>query len=293
MGEVFCDDLRVTVPASHWPDVRGSVQPVLESIGAAVEYQSEERIGWRYEGGTAQAKRVGVVWSLSTSGQMLAGLRLRSLFGQFLAAIGSSPHKVTGLHATMDREAATPPVLEELLAKVASDDGLRLSRKRVALSHVDRWLVRRADGSDTGTMYLGSKAAEVRACVYDKREERIAHGMPDLGYDLTRYELRLRGVGASLRDASEPTSIFWHYMAPDVLPCPVGVAPWVSHAQGVELDWPPVAEPAERLAQRVFRSDDLASILKLARSFPGGPELLLSMLRRRMLDPAAESSALN
>lgn len=293
MGDVFCDDLRVTVPSDNWHDVRDAVQPVLDTLGAVVEYQSDEKTGWRYDGGTAQAKRVGVVWSLSASGQMLAGLRLRSLYGQFLAAIGSSPHKVTGLHATMDVKAATPPVIEELLAKVVSDNGLRLSRKRIALSQVERRLQRQVDGSDTGTIYLGSKAAEVRAAVYDKRAERIAKGLPDLGYDLTRFELRLRGVGASLRDAAEPTSIFWHYMAPDVLPIPDDVSPWESHALGVELNWPEPASPAERLKKRVLCSEDLASIVRLAKSFPGGDGLLLSLLRSRLDDPSAEASPLH
>lgn len=281
---VFCDDLRVTVPEQHWQDVRESFGPVLDELGAQVEYQAVDRAGWRLEGGTARAQRCGVVWSLSASGQMLAGLRMHNLQNRFLSAIGSTPHTVTGLHATLDREESTSPVLDRLMTQVASDAGLRLSRKRVALHHVDRHLQRLPDGSDTGTIYLGSKGAEIRAAVYDKRRERIARGLLDLGYDLTRYELRLRsGVGATLRDASEPASIFWHFMSPDVLPAPPGgFDAWESRALGVALDWPEPASLVQRLGARIYRSDDVAALLALAGECgEHGFSLLVSLLRQR------------
>jgi len=283
-GAVFCDDLRVTVPEQHWQDVREAFGPVLDEMGVQVEYQAADRTGWRLEGGTARAQRCGVVWSLSASGQMLAGLRMHKLLNRFLAAIGSTPHTVTGLHATLDRKEATPPVLDRLMDKVASADGLRLSRKRVALRHVDRHLQRLADGSDTGTIYLGSKNAEIRSAVYDKRQERLSRGLPDLGFDLTRYELRLRsGVGATLRDAAEPESIFWHFMAPDVLDLPDGVDAWESRALGVALDWPEAASPVQRLRSRIYRSDDVASLLALVGECgEHGFSLLVSLLRQRM-----------
>lgn len=285
---VFCDDLRVTVPVGSWDDVRSQVDPVLEDFGAEVESHCRDKTVWRVEGGTMHAKRCGIVWSLSASGQMLAGLRLRKLLGHFLAAIASGPHRVTGLHATLDRKCATPPEIQRLLDAVESDEGLKMSRKRVAIGQVQRQLTRQADGSDTGTIYLGSKHAEVRAAVYDKRAERIDRGFPDLGHDLTRYELRLRsGVGATLRDAAEPSSIFWHYIAPDVLPLPDGVLAWESRALGVELDRPAPLPPFERLRSRVYRSDDLAAILQLAESCgPRGFATLVGLLRSRMAPSA-------
>lgn len=287
LGDVFCDDMRVTIPKASWEDVRGQVVPLLDEMGVQVEsHSAADKTVWRLDGGTLMAQRFGVVWSLSSSGQMLLGLRMLKLLPRFLAAIGSSPHRVTGMHATLDRKVSTPPEIERLLGMVTGS-GLRMSRKQVALTAVDLHLQPQLDGSQTGSIYLGSKKAEVRSIVYDKRAERISKGLPDLGHDLTRYELRLRGVGATLRDVAEPTSIFWHYMAPDVLPRPDGVADWESRALDMQLDWPAPQLPFERLVSRVYRSDDLAAILKLAEACgPYGFSTLVQLLRSHMAQSA-------
>lgn len=280
---VFCDDLRVTVPEADWPASESDLRAVLDRLGAQVEFKAHDRTGWRVEGGTARSQKCGRVWSFSASGRLLAGLRAASLLGGFLGALAGRPHRVTGIHCTVDRREPTPPVIERLLSVAGSENGLRISRKAVSPQAIQRYISRNAAGVDTGTIYLGKKNAEVRAAVYDKRQEMIEKGGVDVGHDLTRYELRLRSqVGATLRDAYDPAPLFWHYMAPDVLPAPDGVRAWVSNAEGFELPAPAFSPPLERLQSRIYASDDLADMLRLAHQVgPHGFDVLVSMLRAR------------
>lgn len=279
---VFCDDLRVTVPETEWPDTEGDLRAVLDMLGAQTEFKAHDRSGWRLEDGTARSQKCGRVWSFSASGKLLAGLRAAQLLGQFLGALAGRPHRVTGIHCTLDRKEPTPPVISRLLEAAESESGLRVSRKAVSPQAIQRYIGRNAAGVDTGSIYLGRKNAEVRAVVYDKRQEILDRGGADLGHDLTRYELRLRSqVGATLGDALHPAPLFWHYMAPDILPAPEGVRPWVSNAMGYELPAPERRSPVERLQSRVYASDDLAEILRLAAQVPDGFALLVSMLRAR------------
>ena len=281
MTEVFCDDLRVTVPLDFWPDVSGPLAAVLADVGMAPEFRDDKREQWRVQGGTVRTETYRVVRSVSASGQALARMRAMGLLGGFLATLGAVPCKVTGLHATLDREEPTPEVLERLMVKAASPEGLRAGRKRIPLGDLQRYLVRLPDGTDTGSIYCGPKTNEIRPVVYDKREERMAKGLPDPGVDITRYELRLRDVGATLRDAFDPTAIFWKYMAPDFLPAPENVPEWVPHGEGYALDKPVPLSPAERLSRRFMDSLDVADLVKIAASFPGGMDYLCDLIRRR------------
>lgn len=279
---VFCDDLRVTVPESDWAGAESDLRAVLDQLGASVEFRAHDRTGWRVEGGTARSQKCGRVWSFSASGQLLAGLRAAALLGQFLGALAGRPHRVTGIHCTLDRREETPPVIGRLLRAAESEQGLRISRKAVSPQSIQRHVVRNAAGVDTGTAYFGKRFAEVRAVVYDKRQEILDKGGADIGHALTRYELRLRSqVGATLGDAYNPSALFWHYMAPDVLPAPSDVLPWVSNSMGYELEPLRETSAVERLQTRVYASDDLADILRLAHQVPGGFDLLVSMLRAR------------
>lgn len=281
MTEVFCDDLRVTVPLDCWPAVEGPLAAFLADAGMAPEFRDDKRQQWRVNGGTVRAETYRVVRAVSASGQALARMRSLGMLGGFLATLGSVPSKVTGLHATLDTEESTPAVLERLMAKAASAEGLRAGRKRIPLGDLQRYLVRLPDGTDTGSIYCGPKTNEIRPVVYDKREERMAKGAPDPGRDVTRYELRLRDVGATLRDAYDPAPIFWRYMAPDFLPKPAGVADWVPHGEGYALDKHVPLSAPERLTRRFTDSLDVGDLVRLAQSFPGGVDLLCQLIRRR------------
>ena len=208
MADVFCDDLRVSVPLDSWDEISGDVAAVLADTGFGPEFESETVKAWRAGNGTVRSEHMNRVRVLSASNAALAGLRALKMFGTYLSALGSVPHKVTSLHATLDVRESTPEVLHRLLSKAESADGLRAGHKRIPVSSLQRYVQRLEDGRDTGSIYCGSKSNEIRPVVYDKRRERLDKGGSDLGFDLTRYELRLRGVGCTLRDAYEPDAVF-------------------------------------------------------------------------------------
>lgn len=287
---VFCDWLQVTVPEDEWRDVRGRVAPVLESIGCGVASDEAGDTLWRAPSGgdgTVKAKRVGAVRSIGASGAVLAGLRLAGLFGEYLMRLGESGHRVTRLDATLDRVERTAPVIARLADAAVSAEGVRLSRKRVEPQQVRRYVSRTPSGEDTGTIYLGAKQADVQAKVYDKQLERLQRGLLDCG-PLTRYELTLRkSTGVTLRDAFDPTAVFWHYAAPDLLERPEGVPEWAPHGSGFVLPPRDVPLPAARLLARVQASAEAAALVRLADECgPYGRALLFAELGK--LVPAGD-----
>jgi hypothetical protein len=229
-----------------------------------------------------ETKQVGVV---SLSGASLAHLRLRGLFGEYLAAVGQEPHKITCLHPAFDQRVDAPPRIQSLYAR-AKRGLVSLSRKALdPRQGLDAWLKPGVvDGRQTGTVYLGGKSAHVRAAVYDKRDERIRAGCPDPG-PMLRHELRLKGhaaAGCTLRDAFDPTAVFWHYAAPDLLRRPQGVADWAPLAAGYELPPMRVYDPQERLQRIVDNSLDLARLFELATALgPRGLDIVTRAIRAR------------
>lgn len=281
IGDVFCDHLTTTIPADDWDALRAELSPLFDAIGAAVEFDTDRMIQWRAGAGTCRAARVGAVVALSATGAFLAGLRCARIFNDYVASIGAHPHRVTRLDASRDVPCDTAPVLAALTEKVSSAEGVHVTRKRVKPEDCTRYVSRRPDGQDTGSLYLGPKHADVRPVIYDKRKERIDAGLADVG-PLTRYELRVRsGVGPSLRDACEPGPLFWHFMAPDVLGLPEGIAAWTPHGEGFALERREPPLPAARLVRRVEASADVAALLALADEVgPGGFDFLVSQLRK-------------
>lgn len=265
MSEVFSDFVGVTFPMDDWQDVRDDVAPILDTLGASVEVDDPGTVLWRAgDTGTVKAKRYGAVMSLSASGAVLAGLRAARMLGAYLSAVAAKPHTVTRLDASMDVPEPTAPVISKLVDKASSPEGLRLTRKRVDPRNVTRLVHRSEDGSDTGTCYVGSQSAEVRLCVYDKRQERLSRKLSDVG-PLTRYEVRLKSqVGVTLRDVMEPSAVFWHHIAPDVLPAPPGTPSWSPHAEGFVVARAALPTAYERLRRRVQASPEAAALARLA-----------------------------
>ena len=277
------------MPADEWEQFREEASPLFDMIGAQLDYANDRQVQWRAGNGTCRASRVNAVWVISATGAFLAGLRCVKIFNQYLATFASHPHRVTRLDASLDQPHDTPPVLAELVRKASSDDGLHVTRKRIKPQDCTRYVTQRSDGLDTGSVYLGPVNADVRPVVYDKRKERLDSGLPDVG-PLTRYECRIRsGVGPSLRDAAEPTAIFWHFMG-EVLPKPADAPEWSPWAQGFDVVRAPPALPAARLLSRVGASEDVRDLLRLAREVgPYGLALLQGELAK--LYGAAERGA--
>lgn len=281
MSAVICDKLDVTVPAEH-AGLLDRLRPYIDAAGFAVEWDAESKLVLRSanDGTIVWAKRFGVM-CLGVSGAACAALRTSGQWMGFLAEIGATPHRVTRLDATLDVIADASPEVRRL-RRLGAKGGLKLTRKAVKPEHVESHLsLCSLAGVETGTVYIGSKQADVRLVVYDKRHERYKATGVDVG-PLTRYELRLRaGTGVTLRDVAEPAAVFWHHMGRGTLSAPAGAPAWSSEAEGycIERGTPPSA--FQRLVARVESSGEVLALAKLAAELgPYGIDVLVSEIRK-------------
>ncbi len=278
-SSVFTDRLQVTMDAMAYRDMRGRLAPILDSLGAAPDYDrpGDSEGLWRLPcGGTFQAKRYGPRVGLGVSGRVLVALRAAAMLGEFLHSLGTEPHKVTILDATLDVAEDAPPVVQAAYTRATTGEGFQLSRKRVAATEVTKVFGLRLDGRESGTVYIGSKNAEARLKVYDKQHERFYHGVMD-ALPGVRYELSLKRPGLSLRDAYDPATVFWHHMS-GVLPRPAGVGPWIAFGTGYSLPRREVMGALERFRMRLSSSTDLAGLIRIADDLPGGRATFLREL---------------
>lgn len=276
----FCDWLSTSFARDDCDALVSQLVPVIDAAGGYLDSQTQGTSLYRLDDGTIRAAPTHGVFSVSASGIALSRLRSRGVFGDYLAALGGFPHRVTGVHATLELPQDAAPVVAAVAAKGRA--GLiALSRKSVPAEHVMTHLGLDALGVLTGTVYIGSPKAEVRAAVYDKRHERMSKGYPDPG-PLLRYELRCRSkLGATLRDAYDPESLFFHFAAPDLLPVAQGVHPWSPHGEGFALEKRQVFTPAELMKRRLEASGDVKRLLELAEEAgPNGFDYLVSQLRQ-------------
>lgn len=278
---VFADRFQMTIDRMGYRDLRDQFLPILHSIGAAPDFDkpSEECGLWRLaSGGTFSTKRYGPVAAIGASGQFLAALRAAAMLGEMLATLGNEPHKVTVLDATMDVPVDAPPVVTEFYRRAVNpEQGFRLTRKRVLSTQVTKVFGQRSDGRESGTVYLGSRQADARLKVYDKQHERFFHGV-QAGPGV-RYELTIKGGQVTLRDVYEPAGVFWAHMQ-HVLPRPASAPNWELGATGYSLPRRPVLDPLDRLRARIASSADLADLLALVDTLPGGRSLLLPEFAR-------------
>lgn len=275
---IITDYLAVTVP-EECGDLLDRVRPLLDVAGFFVEYAEERKIVFKAaNGGSVLWQKRFNVWCLSASGAACGRLRDVGCWSDYLSEIGSTPHRVTRLDAAHDVARDAAPEVRRVRRKGARGE-LQLTRKTVAPHHVDAHLSTRHDGVETGTVYVGSRQAEVRLVVYDKQHERVMAGASDPG-PLTRYELRLKsGVGVTLRDAAEPASVFWHHVSRSVLRVPAGVPAWESQAIGFELPRPEGRTPYARFLGRIEGNGEVAALAKLAAELgPFGEKVFLSKM---------------
>lgn len=263
LTDPFCDYLNVTTPEEHSEAVMSALAPLLDMLGG-----EEESPGlYRFAGifGTFKNHRRGNVAVLGASGGVLDLLRRRHLFQDYLSILASFPHRVSMLHATCDYRAQGSAVVHQV--KAAGQAGrLYLTRKAIQPKQVVFFFSQGIDGLDTGTVYLGSKKnADVWGKVYDKQHERLCRGFPDPGA-MVRVEIAVQSdVGATLKDASNPTSLFYHFAGRSLVEVPSGVPAWQAHGEGFQItprshDW----TAAERI-DSIFSSDSgIARALALA-----------------------------
>lgn len=276
----FCDWLSASAPFRYVDNIVAALQPILDMSRFSADAGGDALLLARSPGsGVVRVARAGDVVVTSASGAALADLRRAGQFADYLHVLGSVEHRVTTLHATMDLICDASPVVLDLFERGIAGH-VSLSRKRLVLADVLKFISRRIDGADTGSVYLGGARAQCRAVVYDKQFERLSKGCADPG-PLCRFEMRIKGrVGATLRDAWDPERIFYHVASPDILVAPEGLAPWEPTEGGYVL--PPRKEflPAELMAMKIETSPDVKRLLALADECgPRGFDLLVDRLR--------------
>lgn len=283
---VFCDALGVTVPLEEWETLPGDLTDSFNGAGLQLQHRDDGRELWATPGDTGVVRlqrqaRAGVV-SLYASGLALAALRSAQVYASFLHVLASRPHRVTRLDASADVPCDAPPVIADVLAKGRCGT-VALTRKSVRPEDVDHWSKLRPDGRESGTVYLGSAAADVRAAVYDKRLERYANTSAEWDElpERVRYELRVRNGLPTLGDAYYPAALFFQHMAPSLVPRPAGLVQRIDGC-GFEIERPEPALPAARLKTRSETSADLGALCALAsREGAGGLPYLLTLVRAR------------
>ena len=283
ISEPFCDFLSMTFPSAG-DGAPSIVQTVLLFL---VELSVTEVSAGVYElgsyGGTIMSKRRGQVWVLSFTGSALRSIREGGLLKELVMLLHDVPHRVTRLDASCDYATYAPAYLGRLYYRTRRNS-ITLGRKVVWARDIEAHFSNNAKGERTGTLYLGGRNAEVRACVYDKQHERVSKGFPDPG-ELLRIEIRLRSqVECSVFDALSPERVYYHYAAPELVSLPDSVRPWEANGQGFSLpEQQAHSTPYQRMKSLIGESVVIDQLLKLTlKEGSGGLQSVYTLLERKL-----------
>ncbi len=284
LGPVFCDWLTVTChpessfvhSSSMFLDGLGATQ--INSRGNTVKYGLPG-------GGTVQFSTQSNYHSISLSGSALGLLRDSGVLSQFLSLLAEVSYTVTRLDAACDYSLDGPDVIEALEMSFPGDL-CNLSRKAL---RVTRFKTRRkSDNRETGTWYAGHRQkAQVTARIYDKTHELIEKKkLLFSDRPITRVELTAsKNVGATLRDAYEPESLYYHLGSPTFFSRPAAVSAWVPGGDFVAWSStkPPELYPASLVKTKIEFSPDISRIADLVSGMgEEGVQLALRLLERRI-----------
>lgn len=219
---VFCDYLDVTCSPDR--SFVPAVVSFLDRLCCEVRYSDEKSITVSVGEGVMRIDTEAKWHRVSSSGKVLSYLRNLDSYGEFLHILSEVPHSITRLDAACDYNLDTPAVFKSL-DRHFPDDRISFSRKALT---VTRLLSKRSDGKLTGTWYGGQRQkAKVSVRVYDKANEVAEKQGLYLLTHSTRVEFTARkAFGACLRDAFDPTSIYYAMGAPTLLKKPADVPDW-------------------------------------------------------------------
>ncbi len=280
-GVPFCDWLDLTFSPTESLDW---LDGLLSSLGAS---STEPGVYLTPPGGVIKHQN-GKRWQrLSVSGGSLMALRSMGLFSEFLRHVSGHPHKVTRLDAALDLPVDAAFIVSELWNKYRGTRGVWLN----ALNAVDASTILgpRFDGVETGTFYAGNRRKnKITARVYDKQHE-VYDRRKVLIDSRVRYEVTVKTDQPTLRDAEDPTGIFWHYASPALLPAPDDVPPWSPGNPYVWKCSPVEPLSAEDRIQRVlYGTGDLNAAMRICGDSVAMFELLLKLSRLHILQRASK-----
>ena len=285
---IFCDWLDTT----YAPDspVIDDTQSWVQVNGGECIHRDEKCATFRVggtEGGILKFDTAKRYSRISASGQVLAYFRSLGIFLDYLSELSSEPHNVSRLDTALYLPLDGADVIDSLRKRFSVQGGsCSLGRKSLPVTYV---LGVRSDGRETGTFYAGHRTqARQTGRVYDKAFEALQKRGEHLP-PTTRYEMTSRGekgrAGPSLRDAAEPSRLFWSVASPTLLKAPAGTPEWVSGWDGGwSYDKPETLLPAEALARSIDHSAALDSMLVTADKIgPEGRVYFMRLLERKIL----------
>lgn len=218
VARVLCDWLDTTHPIEHHSYDDGGCESFISDVGYFLSSVGGEIVSndddgyktrWRLgDGGSLTIDHTPRFLRISASGSVLAHLRATESYMRWLSLLSSVPHKITRLDVAGDRTDCSPPhVIASLRKKFPKSCSLgRKALKTTSFLSAD------SEGRQTGTFYIGNRrTSKQTARIYDKSHQMLeVHGTaipPTLRYEFTTTSKH----GASLRDASEPEALFWHF----------------------------------------------------------------------------------
>jgi len=283
---VFADWLDVTCSPER--SFLSDVQYALDSFGASISDASpldnlnaRAKLLYQLGSGTVSLQRNKYFHKIGLSGAALRHIRSLGKLDFLLGSIGSVPHSITRLDCAVDVAmdgALTFAHYEKLFSK--PERYPKLTRKTVKPSYFSS--IRESDGKRTGTVNIGAyRNTKVSARIYDKQAEALDKRGEELP-PTTRFELTVRkDMKPSLRDVSEPTAIFWHYMGRTLLKTPEGVPEWIPGWGG---EWTMVVEKPlvyQVVKSKIETNPELIRIFELADSMsPDGRDIAINMIKR-------------
>jgi hypothetical protein len=281
LSEPFVDYLNISTPKDNQESLLKALRPYFDVCGMSEVVEGLFRMS---EGsGTAKAFTRANVAVFGSSGAFLQKLRDVGLYHRYLAEFAEFEHRISMMHVTCDFSVDSPKLLKAL-SKTAFKGDIALTRKSIQKSHVNFVQSLNPDGLITGTVYLGNRAnSDVWAKVYDKRAEVFARSGLD-GPERIRVEIAVQSdVGSTLRDASRPLDIFYHFASKTLVTPHPNALPWHPHAEGFDL--PPKQELTahERLRNICDFSLDISRMFDLAVSEYGdqATDEVIKIIKRR------------
>lgn len=283
LGDPFCDYLNITTPKQNQDALMSLILPILDFVGCLHQYEGTYSIPPAF--GTFKVYRRGQVAVFSASGGLLRSFRQLGLYDQYLTIFADYEYRISMLHATLDFRVDAPQYIDAIY-KMAISGSLNLTRKAIDPKNVTRLTGVNLEGIDTGTVYLGNRSnSDVWAKAYDKRQELLSKGQID-PLPMLRLEIAVQSdVGATLRDASNPYDLFYHFATRSLVTAPAAFKGWEPHGIGFDIErtfsdlttW-------QRLWGIIEHSSDFARVIDLAVQDYGhdAEKELTKLLRKRM-----------
>ena len=231
--------------------------------------------------------------AVSLSGASLGVFRRMDQLVPLLGLLCSFPHNVTRIDLARDARVPCSSAHVKKLYRRARVGRVCLGRQSIPATNIKSVFGPRADGLETGTVYIGLRSQRIYARVYDKSHQMEQVKGVVIDSNTVRVEVVARKNTGGLRDVLSPDALFFKLAAPDLVSRPDGIPEW----EKVELE--PVDFPARpdltdwEKAMRVLEwSDDLARLRDLAADqSPAFRRLLLGKIDALISAPASRFSA--